>query len=131
MKITIKRDHPLTLVGLILVGYLLSRMEESMDGVDRLDGIIMLILLLFLVAARLIEIRQTIVLEEGKLTLIGKRTRDELILSRIVSVSKKGRKLTVFHQAGEMEVDVAYLSKKNLSAVLSHIAKDPARAQDD
>jgi len=121
MKITIRKDHPMTLLGLIAFGFIVSKVNQGMDDAKIADDTLLIVFLLFIVAAYLIQIRQTVILEEGRLIFVEKKQKVELLLSEIVSVSKKGRKLSISYRSGKMEIDVGLFSKKNLQTLLSHI----------
>lgn len=122
MRIEIKKDHPLTLVGFLFLGLIASKLHEGIEESNLVKEAILLVFLLFLIAAYLIQIRQTIILEEGKITFIERKKKYELLVAKIVSVSRKGGKLNIRHQAGELEMDTGWFSKKQVEALLSHVA---------
>ena len=123
MKIEIKKDHPMTLVGVLVLGGVLTKTYEVQKAVEvDLDTTVLLpVFLMFIIGAYLLQIRKTIIFENGLFVFLQKKEKIEIKVSQIISVTRKGRLLQVGLRAGKIEFDVGLASRKDTDGLIELI----------
>lgn len=113
----------MTLVGFLILGGVLTKIYEVKKGVEvDLDyAVLFPVFLMFLIGAYLLQIRKTIIFEDGLFVLLQKKEKIEIKASQIMSVSRKGRLIQLGLHEGKMEFDIGWASRKDADNLIELI----------